>query len=140
MTAMNRHLHFLRSTLLFAALSAEAFANELLDELLSSADVTAIDRLPTPEKLLIGTRVAAGTSPLSRGAQPMQGLVELFKTRNRLVHPRPAGGVAAWVRDVRPSDEDAIGPVAARRAILSLLLMPSSRVPSFESIRFGMAA
>ena len=120
MTAMNRRLHFLRSTVLFAAVSAEAFANELLDELLSSADANALDRLPTPEKLLIGTGVAAGTSPLSRGAQPMQGLVELFKTRSRLVHPRPLGGLAAWIRDVQPSDESAIGPVAARRAILSV--------------------
>jgi hypothetical protein len=118
LTARNRRLHFLRSTVLFAALAAEAFANELLDEVLSSADARALDRLPTPEKLLLGTRVAAGTSPLVRGTEPMQGLVELFRTRNRLVHPRPQGGVAAWVQDLQPGDESAVGPAAARRAIL----------------------
>jgi hypothetical protein len=118
LTARNRRLHFLRSTILFAALAAEAFANELLDELLARADADAIDRLPTPEKLLIGPRMAGQTSPLARGAQPMQGLLELFKTRNRLVHPRPRGGVPAWVQDLEPTDETAIGPAAARQAIL----------------------
>jgi hypothetical protein len=120
LTARNRRLHFLRSTVLFAALSAEAFANELLDELLSSADADALDKLSAPDKLLIGTRTAAETSPLTRGAEPMQGLVELVRTRNRLVHPRPKGGLAAWVQDVQPTDEDSIGPAAARRAILSV--------------------
>ena len=112
LTAQNRRLHFLRSTVLFSALATEAFANELLDELLSAADAAALDKLPTPEKLIFATRAATGTSPLSRGAQPMQDLIELFKTRNRLVHPRPKGGLAAWIQDVQPADEAAIGPAA----------------------------
>jgi hypothetical protein len=95
LTARNRRLHFLRSTVLFAALAAEAFANELLDELLAPADADALDRLPTPEKLLLGPRTATGSSPLERGAQPIQGIVTLFKTGNRLVHPRPRGVLAA---------------------------------------------
>lgn len=119
MNAYNRRLHFLRSTVLFAALAAEAFANELLDELLSRADFDALDKLPTPDKLLIGTQlVCAGTSPLKRGAQPLQDLTLLFKTRNRLVHARPQGGIAAWDRDVEETDELAIGPKAALTAIL----------------------
>lgn len=120
LTARNRRLHFLRSTVLFAALAAEAFANELLDELLSRADVEALDKLQTPEKLYIGTRLATRESPLSRGAQPMQGLVQLFKTRNRLVHPKPQGGIAAWARDVEASDELAVGPDAALTAIVAV--------------------
>jgi hypothetical protein len=120
MTAMNRRLHFLRSTVLFAALAAEAFANELLNELLPAADAEALDRLPTPEKLAMGTHVATGESPLKRGAQPMQDLVLLFKTRNRLVHPRPQGGIAAWARDVEASDELVIGPKAALSAIVAV--------------------
>jgi hypothetical protein len=71
LTARNRRLHFLRATVLFSALAAEAFANELLDELLSAADAAALDKLPTPEKLIFTTRAATGTSPLARGAQPM---------------------------------------------------------------------
>jgi len=121
MNAYNRRLHFLRSTVLFAALSAEAFANELLDELLSSADFEALDKLPTPDKLLVGTQLAAaGKSPLERGAQPLQDLTLLCKTRNRLVHARPQGGIAAWDRDVEEADETAIGPKAALTAILSV--------------------
>ncbi len=119
MNAYNRRLHFLRSTVLFAALSAEAFANELLDELLSPADFEALDKLPTPDKLLVGTQLAAaGKSPLERGAQPLQDLTLLCKTRNRLVHARPQGGIAAWDRDVEEADETAIGPKAALTAIL----------------------
>lgn len=119
MDARNRRLHFLRSSVLFASLAAEAFTNELLDELLSRADFEAVDKLPTPEKLLIGTRLAgAGESPLERGAQPLQDVALLFKTRNRLVHARPQGGIAAWDRDVEESDEQAIGPKAALTAIL----------------------
>lgn len=110
----------LRSSVLFAALAAEAFANELLDELLPSADFDALDKLQTPEKLLIGTRLAAGESPLSRGTQPMQGLVQLFKIRNRLVHAKPQGGLAAWAQDVEASDEQSIGPNAALTAILTV--------------------
>jgi hypothetical protein len=119
MNAYNRRLHFLRSAVLFAALTAEAFTNELLDELLSPADFNALDKLPTPDKLLIGTQLAcAGKSPLERGAQPLQDLTLLFKTRNRLVHARPQGGIAAWDRDVEEADELAIGPKAALTAIL----------------------
>jgi len=119
MNARNRRLHFLRSSVLFVALAAEAFANELLDELLSRADFEALDKLLTPDKLLIGTRLAAaGESPLKRGAQPLQDVALLFRTRNRLVHARPQGGIAAWDRDVEESDEQAIGPKAALTAIL----------------------
>jgi hypothetical protein len=121
LTARSRRLQFLRTTVLFAALAAEAFANELFDELLPTADAKAIDRLPTPEKLLVGTKMATGASPLERGAEPMQSLQTLFATRNRLVHPRPQGGLAAWVRDIEQRDEAAIGPDAARRVLLCVV-------------------
>jgi len=38
LNAKNRRLHFLRSAVLFAALAAEAFANELLADLLPRRD------------------------------------------------------------------------------------------------------
>jgi hypothetical protein len=119
LTAINRRLHFLRSTILFAAIAAEAFANELLYDLLSRADADALDRLEPAEKLLIGTRVATEGSPLARDCEPMQGLVRLSQTRNRLVHPRPAGGYVAWAQDhVEARDDEGIGPAVACKAIL----------------------
>jgi hypothetical protein len=117
-TAKDRRLRFLRGTVLFAALAIEAFANELLAELLSPRDFDAVDRLEVPDKLLIGTRLASGHSPLSRGAQPLQDVATVVKTRNRLVHAKPQNGIAAWIRDVEAADEEAVGPGAALRAIL----------------------
>lgn len=117
-TAKNRRLQFLRGTVLFAAIAIEAFANELLVELLEPRDVEAVDRLEVPDKLLIGTRLATGQSPLSRGAQPLQVVATLVKKRNRLVHAKPLNGIAAWVQDVEASDELVIGPKAAATAIL----------------------
>jgi hypothetical protein len=65
MNAYNRRLHFLRSAVLFAALSAEAFANELLDELLSSADFDALDKLPTPDNAAADGRVGRRSADAS---------------------------------------------------------------------------
>jgi hypothetical protein len=117
-TATNRRLHFLRGTVLFAALAVEAFANELLAELLEARDLEAVDRLEVPDKLVIRTRLATGQPPLSRGAQPLQDVAALVKKRNRLVHPKPQNGIAAWIQDVEAADEDAIGPRAAATAVL----------------------
>ena len=81
-TAKDGRLRFLRGTVLYAALAIEAFANELLP----ARDFDAVDRLEVPDKLLIGTRLASGQSRLSRGAQPLQDVAVVVKTRNRLVH------------------------------------------------------
>lgn len=117
-TAKDRRLRFLRGTVLFAALAIEAFANELLAELLPPRDFDAVDRLEVPDKLLIGTRLATGQSPLSRGAQPLQDVAIVVKTRNRLVHAKPQNGIAAWIRDITTADEAAVGPDAALKALL----------------------
>ena len=119
LTAKTRRLQFLRSAVLFAALAVEAYANELLADILPPRDWEALDQLKPPEKLLLGTRLAGeGESPLDRGAEPLQSVTELMKVRNRLVHARPQGGIAAWVQDVEEADERAIGPDAALNAIL----------------------
>jgi hypothetical protein len=120
MTAQNRRIHFLRSSVLFAAISAEALANELLTDLLSSGDAEALDSLTMPEKFLMGTRIGAGKELVDRGRYPMGALLTLAETRNRLVHPRPSGGIAAWTQDVEEADEKAIGPRAAEKAILAV--------------------
>ena len=103
---------------MFSAVAIEAFANELLDELLTPADFEALDRLEVPAKLLIGTRLAAGESPLARSAQPLQDVALLVKTRNRLVHPKPKNGIAAWIQDIETTDEEAVGPKAALTAVV----------------------
>lgn len=116
MDALNRRLRYLRSAVLFAGLSAEAYANEFLAATLASTDVESLDRLPTVEKLLIGPRVAGLVTPFDRGAEPVQSLVALFKARNRLVHPRP-GQVGAYAHVTKVDDITLFGPRAAVRYI-----------------------
>ena len=111
MTAQNRRLQFLRNTALFAALAAEAYANEFITEILPAADEEAVDRLSTPDKLLLAPRIAGKDPPLNRGADPFQSLAKLFKTRNALVHPRP-GGIAAAIQNVTDDDQEWVGPKA----------------------------
>jgi hypothetical protein len=102
-TAKNRRLQFLRGTVLFVAIAIEAFANELLAELLEPRDleavdrleVEAVDRLEVPDKLLIGTRFATGQSPLSRGAQPLQDVATLVEHARRCGQDDPPPPCAA---------------------------------------------
>lgn len=82
---------FARTSILFSALAAEAYVNAFLDERLSGADVSAIDRLPAVDKYVIGVSQADATVRFPRGAEPTQTLKRLFDTRNKLVHPKPRG-------------------------------------------------
>jgi len=52
--ARNARLRYLRASVLFSALAAEALANEFLAALLRKREVEALDRLRTPDKLLLG--------------------------------------------------------------------------------------
>jgi hypothetical protein len=94
-----------------------------------------------PDKLLIGTRLAAGESPLSRGAQPLQDVAVLVKTRNRLVHAKPQNGIAAWIRDVASADEEAVGPGAALRAVLrvSETIVVCTELRAYPNLHGGIA-
>ena len=122
LTAMNNRLQFLRSSVLFSALSAEAFANEYIADALSPATADSIDKLSTPDKLMVGVHLATGDPELlTRGAPPMQDIIALFKTRNRLVHPRDRGGLAAWAHHLTDEEEKAIGPRAAERGLLAIV-------------------
>ena len=118
-TACNRRLHFLRSAMLFCAVAVEAFANELLDELVSRSEAEALDRLTPPDKILVGLRMSGQDLALERGGWPMNELLALNKLRSKLVHPKPQGGLAAWVRDLDEAAEVALGPAAVKRAILA---------------------
>jgi hypothetical protein len=118
MDAMNRRLRFLRSSVLFSAIAAEAYANEFLAATLAPADVEAVDRLQTVEKLLLGARVAGIECPFERGREPIQSLVLLFRARNTLVHPRP-GETGAYAHVLTNDDRRVFGPAAAARYIQS---------------------
>jgi len=117
--AIQRRGWLLRSAVLFAALSAEAYANEILIELLTPADADALDRLPTTEKLLLGPKIAGSESPLDRGKEPFQTVQRLFKVRATLVHPR-ATSPAAFPRYITDNDEKLIGPRAAGKDIIAV--------------------
>jgi hypothetical protein len=122
LSAMNRRLGFLRSAVLFAALSAEAYANEFLEATLLTPDVQALDRLVTSEKLLIGTRLVGVQPPLDRGKLPLQRLYALFEVRNALVHPRRSGAksISAYAHNVTEQDKDLVGPKAAAGYIVAV--------------------
>ena len=117
------------------------FANELLSELLPARDFGAVDRLEVPDKLLIGTRLATGQSPLSRCAQPLQDVAIVVKTRNRLVHAKPQNGIAAWIRDVTAADEAAVGPDAALKALVrvSEAIVLCTELREYPNLHGGVA-
>jgi len=119
LTARNRRLTFLRSSVLFSALAAEAYANEFLTAVLANADADAADRLTTPDKLLLGPRLAGLDGPLDRGSQPLQTITQLFRVRNALVHPR-RDGPSAYVHNLTEQDREQIGPRAAGRYLLGV--------------------
>ena len=70
-----------------------------------------IDNLSPADKVETAVRLATGDDTiLDRGREPMQTVVQLIKIRNRLVHPKPSNGLAAWTQAVEESDEK--GPLA----------------------------
>jgi hypothetical protein len=121
MTAQNRRLQALRSCMLFAAITVEAFANEFAYHALGAQTAKTIDNLGPAEKIDTALRLAACNEDLlDRGRDPFQTVVTLVKTRNQLVHPKPSNGLAAWTQDLEDSDEDVFGPRAAERAVLAV--------------------
>jgi hypothetical protein len=82
-------------SILFSALAAEAYVNEFLDSTLKGSpkkDREAIDRLTTVSKYVLGTRLATGETLFKRHDDPIPTLTDLFKLRDRLVHPKPGFG------------------------------------------------
>lgn len=139
--ALQRRLWLLRDAGLFAALSAEAYANEVLSELLVPSDAAAIDRLPTMEKLLLGPKLAGKEPALDRGTKSLQTIRALFKVRDALVHPRP-GSPTARFQYITDDDEKLIGPrvtgiyivaVAGVMAVLDPLRPPAGPLPARRS-------
>lgn len=119
--ALNARLRLLRTSVIFSALSAEAYANEVLATCLPAAEAAAVDRLSTPDKLLLAPRLGGKPDALQRGGPPHQDIVELFKTRNVMVHGKP-GKVSGWVGLNGQNDKDAelYGPELAVRYLVAV--------------------
>jgi hypothetical protein len=116
--AQARQLDFARTSILFSALSAEAYINGFLWRQLSTADFEAVERLPTDEKYVLGPELALQERLFDRGAEPAQSIDALFKLRHDLVHPK--GKQIEVGRDgdlMDPRFED-FNPQAAARFII----------------------
>lgn len=121
MTAQNNRLQALRTAVLFAAITVEALANEFATEALGTKTAEMIDNLSPADKVETAVRLATGDDTiLDRSRDPMQTVVQLIRIRNRLVHPKPSNGLAAWTQGIDESDEMAFGPQAAERAIVQV--------------------
>jgi len=116
--ALKQQTEHCRTSILFSALSCEAYVNEYLKHCLGGRDFDAIDRLPTLEKLVIGCRLAGG--PIyERGQGDGQTIASLFELRNKLVHPRP--GLGRYPSGAEyPNRDDTFNPPTALKYILSV--------------------
>ncbi|MDQ6855124.1 MAG: hypothetical protein M3046_15790 [Actinomycetota bacterium] len=142
MAAQNRRLQALRTSVLFAAITVEAFANEFSAEALGAPTARMIDKLSPADKIETAIRLATGDNTiLDRGRNPMQTITALIGTRNRLVHPKPTNGLAAWTQALEDSDEEAFGPKVAEQAILAVADLIVLCVPCLPhpNIRGGLA-
>ena len=117
--ASTQRLWHLRTAVLYAALSAEAYANEFLAHVLTPGEIQEVDRMPVIEKLSKGPSWADLTSPLSRGTAPLQAVQQLIDLRDALAHPRP-GQIPAHAASVTAEDEKRLGPPAVGRYIVAV--------------------
>jgi hypothetical protein len=106
-----------RTAILFAALSAEAYINEFLARHLVGRDLAAVDRLPTVDKYVVGTRLVLGEVVFDRAHEPAQTIAMLFKVRDKLVHPKPGFGPHLNPLDAVQERETMFTPDAAGRYI-----------------------
>ncbi len=78
-----------RRALLFAAFSAEAYANDFLFEEWRGKDRKALQKLSTVDKYALLPGFAGRKFVLDRGRDPLQRIKWLFDRRNELVHAKP---------------------------------------------------
>lgn len=90
---------------LFAALAAESHINEFLGARFSRQDREALDRLPTVSKYVLGFRIGSTKDPFKRDRWPVPVLKDLFKLRDRLVHPKPGFGPEPVLGPLGPFEE-----------------------------------
>lgn len=88
LSAQTKQIELARTSILFAALAAEAYVNTYLGNALTGPDFEAVDRLPTLEKFVLGPELVLGRRLFSRGDNPGQAIGDLFRLRHQLVHPK----------------------------------------------------
>lgn len=109
---------FARNCILFSAFASEAYVNAFLaGGSLSGSDLDALDRLPTVEKYVIGVAYREGEAVFDRGAEPIQTLRRLFRTRDALVHPKPSGAQAPVVNPAVAAEFLVAAATASQRLI-----------------------
>lgn len=86
-----RRLRAARTAVLLTAFSGEAYVNEFLD---AHGALAKWDREATFHKFLKGTADAYGSRLFFHDREGYQELVDLYKLRDRLVHPKPGFGAA----------------------------------------------
>lgn len=100
--AQMTHVAFCRTAVLFAALAAEAYVNEFLAVHMDDAEFVRCERKPTIEKYKKWTKRAYGEIVFVADREPIPDIAELFRVRDRLVHPKPSFGDSSVLE---PSDE-----------------------------------
>jgi hypothetical protein len=109
-----------RASILLTAAACEGYINSFDLDTLGSSDADAIGALPTPEKYIVGPRMALGHELFSRGAEPHQSITRLFKLRNRIVHPKRRN-IAVPDHWLIPVDYDAVNPHEAAKYLVAVL-------------------
>ncbi len=112
--AQGRRVTYSRRALLFAAFSAEAYANDFLFEEWSGKDRKALQALSTVDKYALLPGLAGKEVSLDRGSNPLQQIKWLFDRRNELVHAKPRED-----KDLTWEPENH-NPVAAAKSILAV--------------------
>jgi hypothetical protein len=112
-----RRTAFVRTTMLFSALAAEAYANEFVREHFPNRqELMAVDRWKTVDKFVLAPRLALGEAVLERGHEPIQTVARLFKRRDALVHPKPEDDDPSMALDADP----VYSPLEAARMIVAV--------------------
>lgn len=117
--ARSKRIEFARTSILFAALAAEAYINKFLDVHFGGRDLEALDRLPTPDKYVIASQLVTGVRTFDHGTQPLQTIDRLFRLRSRLVHPKPRKIKVQGFQLDAPAFED-FNPRAAAQFIVAV--------------------
>jgi hypothetical protein len=110
-----------RSAVLFAALAVEAAANYYIARAVPPVEGEAIDRMPTVQKLLVAPRLATGTALFEPAKAPLGETRRLFKTRDRIVHPKVGGKSVVRLGDPDFDPSTVAGMVIAAAEVLVTL-------------------
>lgn len=114
-------LRYARTSVLFAAAAAEAYANHFIAQQFNGADADALDRLSTVNKLRLAPWLILGKELFARDRQPLQRITELFRLRDELMHPKSVLlAPDERLESVNSKAEERVHPEAAARYVLAV--------------------